>query len=346
MKKIIFVVFIIVFFSLVLCSCGSKSAKPVEREEFHMGTIISEKLYGKNAKKASAEIMDNIARLEKLMTINSPGSEIDKLNEMAGKGNVPLSAEPLLVLKEGLRYAELSKGTFDITIGPIVKAWGVFTENPRVPAEEEINNLKSLVGYRDVYIDESSGSAGLAKQGQIVDLGGIAKGYAGDASVEICRRYNIESAFINLGGNVVAVGSKPDGSPWKIGVQNPRAANGKYIGILNLRDQAAVTSGDYERYFEEGGKRYHHILDPVTGRPSDSGLMSTTIIANKAIDADALSTSTFVMGLDKGMEFIEGLDGIEGIFITTEKKVYITSGLKDIFTFNDESKEFQYVEKR
>ena len=227
-----------------------------------------------------------------------------------------------------------------------MKAWGIQTDNQRIPSKDEIGNLIKLVGYKDLAVEPSQLTAKLARTGQIVDLGGIAKGYAGDAAIKILKDNGIQSAFVNLGGNVVVLGNKPDGSPWKIGVQNPRAENGKYLGILKVKDKAIISSGDYERYFEKDGVRYHHILDSKTGYPSDSGLIGTTIVADKSIDGDTLSTATFVLGLDKGMQLIESLEGVEAIFITKDKKVYTTNGLKDIFTFEDESKEYQYVEKR
>ena len=303
-------------------------------------------MYGEDASKASDEVFDKLQWLEKTMTINGSGSEIDTLNDMAGKEGVKLTHESIYVLETAKKYSELSGGAFDVTVGPLVKSWGIFTENPKVPGKDEVSNLLKLVNYKNIIVDKSTLTAKLEKPGQIADLGGIAKGYAGDEAVKIYKKYGITSAYINLGGNVVVLGSKPDGTDWKVGVQNPRAENGKFIGILNLSDKTVVTSGDYERYFEKDGVRYHHILDPKTGYPSDSGLISTTIVADNSIDADALSTATFVLGLDKGMRLIESLNGIDAIFITKDKKVYVTDGLKDRFKFDDESKEYEYVEKR
>ena len=188
--------------------------------------------------------------------------------------------------------------------------------------------------------------ARLARKGQIVDLGGIAKGYAADQAISIYKKHGITSAYINLGGNVSVLGGKPDGSPWIVGIQNPRQPIGRYIGTLKIRDKIIVTSGDYERYFIKDNIRYHHILNPKTGYPADSGLISTTIITGLSVDADALSTATFVLGLDKGRKLIESIEGVEAIFITTNKEIFITSGLKNIFTFDDESKEFKYVKER
>ncbi len=345
-KRKYFLWILVVLVSSLIAGCSKSSDKPVEKQGFHMGTIITQKVYGEYASKASDEVFDKLQWLEKTMTINDSGSEIDTLNDMAGKEGVKLSEESIYVLETAKKYSELSGGAFDVTVGPLVKSWGIFTENPKVPGKDEVSNLLKLVNYKNIIVDKSTLTAKLEKPGQIADLGGIAKGYAGDEAVKIYKKYGITSAYINLGGNVVVLGSKPDGTDWKVGVQNPRAENGKFIGILNLSDKTVVTSGDYERYFEKDGVRYHHILDPKTGYPSDSGLISTTIVADNSIDADALSTATFVLGLDKGMRLIESLKGIDAIFITRDKKVYVTDGLKDRFKFDDESKEYEYVEKR
>ena len=333
---------------LTSCSLGNTTApedKPVEGEDYLMGTTILQKVYGSEAQKAVAETSARMKEIEGLMTINAPGGDINRLNEAAGKSGVVLSAETLNLLETAKRYASLSSGAFDVTIGPLVKAWGVFTDHPRVPPQDEIDSLLKLVDYRTLIIDKTKSTARLEKPGQIIDVGGIAKGYAGDEAIEIYMKHNVKSAYINLGGNVVVLGSKPDGSPWRIGIQNPRAANGLYIGIVKVTDKAVVTSGDYERYFEKNNVRYHHIIDTKTGYPADSGLISSTIVTDVSMDADALSTATFVLGLEKGMKLVKSLKGVEAIFITKDRKIYVTEGLKSSFTFDDESKEFKYAEK-
>jgi FAD:protein FMN transferase len=339
-----------ILFSILLTSCSlgniaGTADKPVESDNYMMGTTIMQKVYGADAQKAVDETSKRIKEIEGLMTINAPGGDINRLNEAAGKGEVVLNSETLAILETAKRYAALSGGSFDVTVGPLVKAWGVFTDHPRIPPQDEIDRLLKLVDYRTLTIDIAKSSARLEKPGQIVDLGGIAKGYAGDEAIKIYKRHNIKSAYINLGGNVVVLGNKPDGGPWRIGIQNPRAANGLYIGVVKVTDKSVVTSGDYERYFEKDNIRYHHILDTKTGYPADSGLISSTIITDVSMDADALSTATFVLGLDKGMKLVNSLKGVEAVFITKDKKVYVTEGLKSSFTFDDESKEFEYVEK-
>ena len=343
----IFIVIVLVFiFSSCSFSAFNLNNKPVEAEDFMMGTIITQRVYGSAAEAAMEETAARIKAIENLMTINAPGGDINRLNEAAGKNAVALSAETINILATAKKYAQLSGGAFDVTIGPLVKAWGVFTENPRVPSSEEIQQLKKLTDYKKLQIDTANLTAKLEIPDQIVDLGGIAKGYAGDEAIKIYKKHGIKSAYINLGGNVVVLGAKPDGKSWRIGIQNPRKENGFYLGIVDVTDKAIVTSGDYERFFEKDGVRYHHILDPKTGYPADSGLISASIITDVSMDADALSTAVFVLGLEKGMALVEGLEGVEAIFVTKDKEVYATEGIRSSFTFSDESKEFKYVEKR
>lgn len=349
MKKNIIMFYVIItvlFTSCSVSSTGIKGETPAEGNEFIMGTIISQKVYGKEAETAVKETWTRLKDIEKLMTINAPGGEINELNGKSGEASVVLSSETLQLLETAKKYAALSDGAFDVTIGPLVKAWGIFTDNPRIPPQEEIDRLLKLIDYNKLIIDIPNSKAELKLKWQMVDLGGIAKGYGGDEAIKIYKKHGIKSAYINLGGNVVVLGDKLDGTPWRIGIQDPRAENGKYIGILTVSNKAVVTSGDYERFFEKDGKRYHHILDPKKGYPADSGLISTTIITDVSMDADALSTATFVLGLDKGMALVEGLEGVEAIFITKDKKIYTTEGAKEIFTLSDESKDYDYVEKR
>ena len=357
--KILFVLLFFIITSSYTTSCSNSSNNAFEDQTFAMGTIITQQIYGNDSKKVSEEVNTRIHEIESAMTINAPGGEIDKLNSSAGDGSWNLlDKETIYVLNKAIKFSGLSEGAFDITVGPLVKKWNILAadlqvpndsevpSDPQIPNDSDIKSLLDLVNYKDILIDEQNSRARLARKGQIVDLGGIAKGYSADQAISIYKKYGITSAYVNLGGNVSVLGSKPDGSHWTVGIQNPRQPNGRYIGTIKTRDKTIVTSGDYERYFIKDNIRYHHILNPKTGYPSDSGLISTTIIADLSVDADVLSTSTFVLGLDKGRSLVESLEGVEAIFITNNKEIFITSGLKDIFTFDDESKEFKYVEER
>lgn len=335
----------------LLAACGSTIAdeSQVEVHEdngFAMGTVVSQKVYGENGQAAMDEAMKKIKELEALLTFTAPEGDIYKLNQNAGKGPVTLSPETIEIMKKALQIAELSQGAFDITIGPLVRSWGFVTGEERVPSQEELQKLLPLVNYKDLVIEGNQAS--LKKPGQMVDLGGIAKGYAGDVAIQIYKKYGIKSGFINLGGNVVTLGSKPDGSPWVVGIRDPRPDAGaegqQIVGTIKVTDKAVVTAGDEQRYFEKDGRRYHHILDPSTGYPAQSDLMSVTIISDSSFEADALDTAVFILGLEKGKELIEQYGGVEAVFITTDRKIYVTEGLKGNFQLVDESNKYQYIE--
>ena len=343
MKKFIYLLLIL---SLLVFATGCDKGlqKPVQSEDFALGTIINQEVYGANAQKASAEVSTRIKELDALWTINSPGGDINKLNSNAGLGYVELNPETISILKDARKISDLSGGAaFDITVAPLVKAWGVGTDNPQVPADDVLKKLLSLVNYQDVLVDEATNSASLRMTGQMVDLGGIAKGYIGDMAVAIYKKNGITSAFANLGGNVVVLGNKPDGTAWKVGIQNPRGENSEIVGVVNVADKAVVTSGDYQRYFLKDGKRYCHIIDPHTGYPIDSGLMSVTIIASSSTDADGLAKA-IVLGLDKGMDLVKRYGKAEAIFITNDKKIYVTPGLQGNFHLEDETNEYTYIQ--
>ncbi len=307
-----------------------------------MGTVITERVYGDNAENVAEQILNRMHGIEDNLSINVKTSSISKLNS---SGTSIHSEEIINILETAKKFSDISNGAFDVTIGPLVKEWGVFTENPRIPAKQRIAELLKLVDYKSIVINKEEKTAKLTKDGQLIDLGGIAKGYAADEAVNICLQNGVKSAYINLGGNVSVVGTKPDGSPWRIGLQNPRGLEGEYIGILNIVNKTVVTSGDYERYFIKGGVRYHHIIDPKTGYPSKSDLISSTIVTDKSIEADALSTATFVLGLERSKKLLRSLKGVEAVFVTKDKKIYVTDNLKKYFTFMDESGEYTYVEK-
>ncbi|MFT8315600.1 MAG: FAD:protein FMN transferase [Clostridium sp.] len=302
-----------------------------EMETFCMGTVISQRVFGEKAEIAAAKVEEEMKRLEALMSFFLESSEISKLNRAAGKQEVELGCESLYVLNRAKYFSQICGGTFDITIGPVAKLWGIFTDHAKVPSKEEIDRALSFTGYKDITIDNGLGTAKLEKTGESVDLGAIAKGYAADRAIEIYKQQGIESAFINLGGNVLVLGNKPDGTPWKVGIQNPLLERGQCLGAVKAVDKTIVTSGDYVRYFEKDNVKYHHILDPRTGYPANSGLMSATIVSEKSIGADALSTAIFILGLEEGMKLINGLKDMEAIFITKDKEIYVTEGLRKDF---------------
>lgn len=340
--KIAVTLFIIL---MITCGCTNRNT-PVEKLSFQMGTIISMKAYGENAQKAEAQITDMIKEIEDTMSVNITSSAISQLNMQSGSSkSIKLNDDILYVLQTAKKYSELSDGALDVTIYPLVKEWGITTDNPKVPSEDTIKRLLKLVDFKQLSINKVDKSVELPLRGSMVDLGAIAKGYTADEGIRIFKENGIKSAFINLGGNVSVLGSKPDGTSWEVGIQNPRGADGEYIGILKLKDKTVVTSGDYEKFFEKDGVRYHHILDPKTGYPGNSDLISSTIVTEKSIEADALSTATFVLGLEKSKVLLKKLNGVEAIFITKDKKIHITEGLKQYFELKDESGAYKYDEE-
>lgn len=318
----------------------SPSNEPLSKTEFFMGTVVSISLYDKKDDKILEKAFNKVKQIESELSINKEGTEIDKVNNAAGKEAVKVSKDAFINIEKGLEYSNLTEGSFDITIGPLVKLWSIGLPEAKVPTEEEINKTKPLVGYKDLEINKSDNTVKLKKPGMKIDLGGIAKGYTADAITDILKENGVEHALVDLGGNIYALGNNPEGRPWKIGVQNPFDSRGKIVGYVPVENKSVVTSGIYERYIEKDGKKYHHILNPFTGYPYDNEIAGITIISDKSIDGDALSTSVFSKGLEGGMKFIEKLPNIEAVFVTKDYKVYITSGLKDTFKLsNDEFKQ-------
>jgi thiamine biosynthesis lipoprotein len=338
-KELIFVIILLIG----LTSCNYENEYTTE--DFAMGTLINQKIYSKNGEEITQKVIQEIENLENILSVNIETSEVTNINKNAGKKSVKVSEETFDIIKTALDVSKKSEGAFDITVYPIVNLWGIGTENQKKPSDEEIENLLPLVNYKDIVLDDNEKTVYLKNINQEIDLGGIAKGYAGDVSKEIYIDEEVSSGIINFGGNVVTLGKKTDGEKFKIGIQNPRENTGIYLGILEVEEKAVVTSGDYERYFEEDGVRYHHIIDPETGKPSESDLMSVTIVTESSVKADALSTASFVLGLEKGLELINDYSDVEAIFITDDKEILVTEGIMSDFTFNDESGNFKY-EKR
>jgi thiamine biosynthesis lipoprotein len=220
-------------------------------------------------------------------------------------------------------------------VGPLVKLWGIGSDSQRIPAEEEIAEALSLINWRDVVIDEGAGTVFLRHAGMRLDLGAIAKGYAADEAARIIAEAGLERGLIDLGGNILVYGVKEDGSPWRVGIQNPAGGRGAYFGIAEVTGKTLVTSGVYERFFESGGRRYHHILSTRTGYPVDSGLLSVTVISDSSMDADALSTTLFALGYDEGRSLAESMENTEAIFVFTDLSVRGTSGAFEHFSVTD-----------
>ena len=318
------------------CSRGA-SEKPVARTEVGLlGTACTITIYKGYSEAALDESFARIARIEDEMTVNREESEVIRVNRAAGKAPVQVSPDTLSVISRGLEICRVGDGAFDITVGPLVKLWGIGTSSARVPSQKEIRAALARMGWRDVQVLPDSSSVFLRRPGMALDLGAIAKGYAADEVARILREHGVKAALVNLGGNVLTIGAKPDGTPWKIGVQNPEEPRGTHIGIIDVGETAVVTSGSYERYFEAGGRRYHHILDTTTGAPVDNGLTAVMIVARDSTTADGYSTLVFALGLQKGRALVESSAGaIEALFITDKRDIYVTAGLRKRFRLTD-----------
>jgi thiamine biosynthesis lipoprotein len=322
-----------------------ESSEPVEKSEFILGTIVSLKLYGNTSEALFVDSFEDLKSIERRMTINvenSAESEVIKINENAGIAPVKVSDDTFKVIQSGLKYSELSEGKFDLSIGVIVKLWNIGTDFAAIPPDSDIKARLPLVNYKLIELDEAEKTVFLKEKGMVIDLGGIAKGFGADVVAKSLTANGVKSAIVNLGGNVLALGEKPDGSPWRIGVQSPFSERGEYLGIATVKNKTIVTSGVYERYFEENGKRYHHIIDTANGYPVENNLVGVSIIADVSMDADALSTSVFSLGVEKGMALIESLDGIDAIFVLADKSLVMTDGAKSVFELTDSN--FKIVE--
>ncbi|WP_338115968.1 FAD:protein FMN transferase [Paenibacillus monticola] len=295
-----------------------------------MGTEMTHRVFGKHTQEALRAVNGEAIRLESILSHFKPESEISRINRSAGINCEELSLDTYELLSCAAEFASFSHGSFDVTVGPLVNLWD-YKNSSEIPEEASIRQILPLVNYVDLILDPSKKSAGLKQSGQSIDLGGIGKGFASDKFLELFRDYGITSAFTNIGGNVAALGTKPDGSPWRVGIRHPRQSN-RLLGAVLVADKAVVTSGDYQRYFvDRKGKRHHHILNPNTGYPAESGLISVTLVADSATVADALSTIIFVAGMEKGLELLKGYPGTEVILVDSDLVVYATKGLKNCF---------------
>ena len=308
-------------------AAADENAEPNSRTVFAMDTVMELSAYGADdALMEAAE--QEILGLESRLSVTDAGSEIYALDH---NGLAELSPDTTELMQTALEMCERTDGALDVSIYPVLRAWGFTTGSYQVPTQEEIENLLTQVDYRKVTLE--NGTASIA-QGMEVDLGSVAKGYTGDQVSQLLREGSVTSALLNLGGNVQLVGGKPDGSDWRVAVQDPESDG--YLGVLSLRDKAAITSGGYERYFVgDDGEVYWHIIDPATGAPARSGLISVTVIGDRGVVCDALSTALFVMGLDKAAEYWRRYGDFEAVFVAEDGSVAITSGLQDCFTLAD-----------
>ncbi len=325
--------------ALLLSGCAQKPAQPLTGDALLLGTVIRISISDRGFNKALIDrVFDRIATIEARMstsTADYDDTELLRVNRAGGEAAVTVSDDTMYVLTEAVRFSRMTEGAFEVSIGPLVQLWGIGTEDARVPAPEELESVLPLVDYREAILDPAARTVYLPRAGMGLDVGGIAKGYAADEAARMLQEAGVTSALLDFGGNILVIGAKPDGSPWRIGVQRPDAQRSAYIGIVAVTDRTVVTSGPYERYFELDGTRYHHILDSSTGYPADAGLTQVTIIAERSIEADALSTACYVMGLDRAFSLVSSLPGVEALFVDDRRNIYMTSGAEGLFSVTD-----------
>ena len=340
-----------------------------EKEFFAMDTVMSVSVNGKNAEKAADAVVDEVNRLDGLLSTGSIDSEVSLINE---NGGGTLGPDGCALMKKALSLYEDSEGLYDISIYPVMELWGfasgeagssskepggggtgeenlvlgesggssegaegdssIAADGFHVPSQEEINQALTFVDASKIHFDEKTGEVSFDTDGMKIDFGGIAKGYTSSRMMDILREQGIESALVNLGGNVQALGTKPDGSKWRVGVQDPGDASG-LLGILEIEDLAVITSGGYERYFEENGQIYHHIIDPRTGFPADTGLTSVTIVSPDGTLADGLSTFLYIAGEEQAEAYWRAhTDEFDMILAKEDGTLLVTEGIEDAFS--------------
>ena len=332
--------FSILIAALCLCLTGcGKQTTEATAQIFAMDTVMEVAAYGEHAEQAVKSTEKRIEELENRLSRTKADSLVSGLNR---DGSIRhLTYDYWNLIARAKEYRDATNGAFDITIAPVMDAWGFTGDQFRVPEQSELNELLKHVNSDEIQVQEEPSYSVTLGEGQAIDLGGIAKGYTSDLVEQTFRANGIESGKISLGGNVFVLGGKPDGSDWRVGIKDPRNESG-LAAILSLRDAYAITSGGYERYFEENGKSYHHLIDPATGYPADSGLLSVTVVADangpdwagagNGAMCDAFSTALFVMGEEQALDFWRngGYD-FDLVLVTEDGRVVVTAGLADRF---------------
>lgn len=311
----------------LLLPSGCAPAEPLESTFFAMDTVMTLRLYQGGGEELLDGAEARVEALEGLLSVTDEGSEIYALNH---GGQAPLSPEAAALLEAALDLCRRTGGALDISVYPVLRAWGFTTQEYSVPGGDEIAALLPLVDYTRVSL--ADGTAALAP-GMEIDLGSVAKGYTGDALAAFLKEGGVTSALLDLGGNIQTVGAKPDGSPWRVAVRDPSGEGS--VGVLAVENQAVVTSGGYERYFEQDGVRYWHILDPRTGAPARSGLASVTVVGDSGLLCDALSTALFVMGREGALDHWRQHRDFEAVLVSDDGSVTVTAGLEGRFTLSD-----------
>lgn len=312
---------------VLLCGCAA-APQAQTASFFAMDTAMELTVYG--GADLPGQVQALISDLEGQLSVTDQNSALYAVN---ASGSGTLTGRANTLMGQALDLCRRTDGALDLSIYPVVRAWGFTTGDYQVPDDAALADLTALVDYTRIDHDPASGAVALPT-GMEIDLGSVAKGCAGREAAQLLRQAGVASALLNLGGNIQTVGSRPDGDPWQIGVKDP--ATGQPMMVLSIRDQAVVTSGGYERYFQQDGRTYWHIMDPDTGRPAENGLRSVTIVGDDGLVCDGLSTALFVMGLERAARFWAASDDFEAIFVTDDGTVYLTQGLTNRFALTQD----------
>ena len=322
---------------ILLSSCQVQAEDTASSDEtFLMDTVVTQTVYGTDSKKIMDEAIDLMEDIEKTYSAYLDGSITSEINKNAGISPVSVDPEELTVIKRCVEFSEQSEGLFDLTIAPLVKLWNITGDEPHIPSEEEIAAVLPLIDYRNVVVDEDNGTVYLSHPEMQLDFGATVKGYTVQKVLELYRQSGITGGILSLGGNVAAFGEKPDGSPFRIGIRDPHGTAADYFAVLELSEEIIATSGAYERYFEEDGKIYHHILNPQTGYPCDSDLLSVTVVSEDGLLCDYLSTLFYMLGKEAVIDHLDE-NSYSLIAVDQEGKIYISLRLREHFTLLDSS---------
>lgn len=331
LAQLLLVVAVIVIVALLYC----RREKEFTSERFLMDTLVSIRAYGRDEDKLKEAVTAAYSEMQRIADLSdrfpSPGSaayrasDVCLINENAGIAPVRVHEDVIEMLILAKRCHALGNGAFDVTIGPVMDLWGFAGKNPHVPLPEKLAGALALVDSGKLIIDEQKQTVFLERRGMKLDLGAVAKGYATEKAVRVLKNRGVARALIDAGGNIRVIGSNSRNAPWKIGIRDPRKSDG-LIAVLSLTDSSAVTSGDYYRYFEAGGDRYNHILDPRTGYPARSN-MSVTVITEDAGFADILSTAFFILNPEESVELAEKMKGVEAVIVTADRRILHTPSL-------------------
>ena len=305
------------------------AGESVSQDVFAMDTYMTVTAFGSHAEEAVAQAVAEINRLDALLSTGSADSEVSKINQGLEKN---LSEDTTYLLSRSLELYDSTDHVFNIAVYPLMEAWGFTSGNYRVPDQSTLDDLLTYTDVSKINFNQKDASVDFDMEGMKIDLGGIAKGYTSTKIMDIYKNCGVTSGLVNLGGNVQVLGTKTDGSAWRIGIQDPQNSE-SYLGALSVADKAVITSGGYERYFEQDGKTYHHIIDPTTGYPAENGLISVTIVSADGTLADGLSSSLFIMGKDKAIAYWQAhSDEFDMILMDDVRGIYVSEGIADDFT--------------